>query len=128
MEINLTAQHLWFYKNGKLVIQSDFVSGNESKGHHTPQGTYSVSFKERNAILGARSNASYRTPVSFWMPFNRGIGMHDATWRSKFGGTIYKYSGSHGCINLPYNVAQTIFNNISTGDPVICYFDPGYYN
>lgn len=128
VEINLTTQHLWFYKNGKLVIQSDFVSGNESKGYHTPQGTYFVLFKERDAILGARSNASYRTPVSFWMPFNGGIGMHDATWRSKFGGTIYKYNGSHGCINLPYNIAQTIFNNISAGDPVICYFDPGYYN
>ena len=128
VEINLTAQHLWFYKNGKLVIQSDFVSGNVSKGHSTPQGAYCILYKERDAILGARSNADYRTPVDFWMPFNGGIGMHDATWRSRFGGTIYKNSGSHGCINLPYSVAQTIFNNISTGDPVICYYDPGYYN
>lgn len=125
VEVNLTAQHLWFYKNGKLVIQSDFVSGNVSKGHSTPQGIYSIMFKERNAILGARSNASYRTPVSYWMPFNGGIGLHDATWRSSFGGSIYKYNGSHGCINLPYSVAATIFNNISTGDPVLCYFDPG---
>lgn len=123
VEINLTRQHLWFYKKGKLVVQSDFVSGNESKGYSTPQGTYSILFLERNAILGARSNASYRTPVDFWMPFNGGIGMHDATWRSKFGGTIYKYNGSHGCINLPYSIAQTIFNNISTGDPVLCYYD-----
>lgn len=129
VEINLTAQHLWFYKKGKLVVESDFVSGNESKGHSTPQGTYFVLFKERNAILGARSNADYRTPVSFWMPFNRGIGMHDANWRhGKFGGTIYKYNGSHGCINLPYNVAQKIFNNISAGVPVLCYYDPKYYN
>lgn len=126
VEINLTAQHLWFYKNKKLVIDSDFVSGNVSKGYATPQGVYSLMYRERDAILGARSNADYRTPVDYWMPFNRGIGMHDATWRSKFGGTIYKNAGSHGCINLPHNVAETIFNNIETGTPVICYFDPAY--
>lgn len=127
VEINLTAQHLWFYKNGKLVIESDFVSGNISRGNGTPQGVYYVLFRERDAILGERSNADYRTPVSFWMPFNRGIGMHDATWRSKFGGTIYQTAGSHGCINLPYSAAQTIFNTIETGTPVVCYYDPNYH-
>lgn len=127
VEINLTAQHLWFYKKNKLVIESDFVSGNISRGNGTPQGVYYLLFRERNAILGERSNASYRTPVSFWMPFNRGIGMHDATWRSKFGGTIYQTAGSHGCINLPYSAAQTIFNTIETGTPVVCYYDPNYH-
>lgn len=59
------------------------------------------------------------------MPFNNGIGMHDAKWRSSFGGAIYKTSGSHGCINLPPSVAKTIFDNISAGTPVICYNLPG---
>lgn len=126
VEINLTAQHLWFYKKGKLVIESDFVSGNLRAGNGTPQGVYYILYRERDAILGARSNASYRTPVDFWMPFNGGIGMHDATWRSKFGGTIYQTAGSHGCINLPYAVAQTIFDTIETGTPVVCYYDPNY--
>lgn len=127
VEINLTAQHLWFYKKGKLVIDSDFVSGNVSRGDGTPQGVYYLLFRERDAILGERSNADYRTPVSFWMPFNRGIGMHDATWRSKFGGTIYQNGGSHGCINLPYSAAETIFNEIESGTPVICYYDFHYH-
>lgn len=128
VEINLTAQHLWFYKKGKLVIESDFVSGNTSNGNGTPQGVYYLLFRERDAVLGERSNADYRTPVSFWMPFNRGIGMHDATWRSKFGGTIYQTAGSHGCINLPYSVAETIFNTIETGTPVVCYYDPNFHS
>lgn len=127
VEINLTAQHLWFYKKGKLVVESDFVSGNVSRGDGTPQGVYYLLFRERDAILGERSNADYRTPVSFWMPFNRGIGMHDATWRSKFGGTIYQNGGSHGCINLPYSAAETIFNEIEAGTPVVCYYDPNYH-
>ncbi len=118
VEINLTAQHLFFYKNGSLVVESDFVSGNLSKGWGTPAGTYPLTYKQRNAVL---KGEGYRTPVDYWMPFNGGIGMHDATWRSSFGGTIYKTGGSHGCINLPHSVAKKIYENIQAGMPVICY-------
>lgn len=118
VEINLTGQHLFYYKEGKLVVESDFVSGNLSKGWGTPAGTYPLAYKQRNAVL---KGANYRTPVSYWMPFNNGIGLHDANWRSSFGGTIYKTNGSHGCINLPPAVAKTIFENISAGTPIICY-------
>ncbi len=118
VEINLTAQHLFFYKDGKLLVESDFVSGNVSKGWTTPPGAFPITYKERNATLDGEG---YSTPVSYWMPFNGGIGMHDASWRSSFGGTIYKTNGSHGCINLPPAVAKTIYENISQGDPVLCY-------
>ena len=118
VEINLTAQHLFFYKDGKLIVESDFVSGNESRGWSTPAGAYPLTYKQRNATL---KGEGYETPVSWWMPFNGGIGLHDASWRGSFGGTIYKTNGSHGCINLPPQVAKTIFENISAGDPVLCY-------
>ena len=113
VEINLTAQHLYFYVDGKLLVQSDFVSGNAAKGWSTPAGAYALTYKQRNATL--------KGPVSYWMPFNGGIGLHDANWRKTFGGTIYKNKGSHGCINLPPAVAKTIYENISAGDPVLCY-------
>ena len=122
VEINLTGQHLFFYKEGKLVVESDFVSGNLAKGWGTPAGSYPLAYKQKNAVL---KGENYRTPVNYWMPFNNGIGMHDAKWRSSFGGTIYKTGGSHGCINLPPSVAKTIFDNISAGTPVICYNLPG---
>ncbi len=118
VEINLTAQHLFYYKDGELVIESDFVSGNPSRGNDTPGGAYSITYKERNATLKGQN---YRTPVSYWMPFNGNIGMHDSTWRSTYGGSIYKSNGSHGCINLPPAVAETIFENIEQGIPVLCY-------
>ena len=122
VEINLTGQHLFFYKEGKLVVESDFVSGNLAKGWGTPAGSYPLAYNQKNAVL---KGENYRTPVNYWMPFNNGIGMHDAKWRSSFGGTIYKTGGSHGCINLPPSVAKTIFDNISAGTPVICYNLPG---
>lgn len=118
VEINLTAQHLYFYANGKLLVESDFVSGNAAKGWSTPAGAYSITYKQRNVTLKGQG---YATPVSYWMPFNGGIGLHDANWRKTFGGTIYKNGGSHGCVNLPPAVAKTIYENISAGDPVLCY-------
>ncbi len=118
VEINLTAQHLYFYKNGSLIIDSDFVSGRMTQGRETPTGIYYVYYKQTNAVL---KGEDYETPVAYWMPFNGGVGLHDATWRSSFGGTIYVSNGSHGCINLPYSVAQTIYENIDVGDCVFVY-------
>lgn len=122
VEINLTAQHLFFYKEGELILESDFVSGNSARGYDTPAGVYGITYKQRNATL---TGENYATPVSYWMPFNKNIGMHDANWRSSFGGNIYKTSGSHGCINLPPSVAKEIYENIEKGTPVICYHLPG---
>lgn len=122
VEINLTAQHLFLYKDGNLLLESDFVSGNASRGYDTPAGVYGVTYKQRNATL---TGENYRTPVSYWMPFNRNIGMHDAGWRGSFGSNIYKTNGSHGCINLPPSAAREIYENIEKGTPVICYHLPG---
>lgn len=105
-----------------MVVESDFVSGNERRGDSTPAGAYSLTYKQRNAVL---KGANYASPVAFWMPFNGNIGMHDATWRGSFGGSIYKTNGSHGCINLPPAVAMKIFENIEKGMPVLCYHLPG---
>lgn len=118
VEINLTAQHLYFYKNGSLVVDSDFVSGNVARGHTTPPGAFPITYKQRNAVLKGQG---YASPVSYWMPFNGGIGMHDASWRGSFGGKIYRTNGSHGCVNLPVSAARTIYEEISAGMPVLCY-------
>ncbi len=117
-EVNLTAQHMFFYKDGQKILESDFVSGNVSKGYTTPPGLFSLTYKQRDATLKGQG---YASPVKFWMPFNGGIGFHDASWRNTFGGTIYKTNGSHGCINMPYAAAKTLFENVYAGMPVICY-------
>lgn len=122
VEINLTAQHLFVYENGKLVVESDFVSGNVAKGHNTPTGAFGLTYKTTNAIL---RGPDYETPVNYWMPFNGDVGMHDATWRKSFGGNIYKTNGSHGCINLPLSVAKTIYETVNKGYAVLVYTLPG---
>ncbi|MGH4124748.1 MAG: L,D-transpeptidase family protein [Clostridium sp.] len=119
VEIDLSRQHLWFYKNGVLITQGDVVTGNDgSDKTRTPSGIYMINYKERNATL---KGEGYASPVNYWLPFNGGIGIHDAGWRDKFGGVLYKSGGSHGCINSPYDVAKTVFDNIETGTPVVCY-------
>lgn len=122
VEVNLTAQHLFLYQDGEKVLESDFVSGNVSAGNGTPAGVYSITYKEEMSELVGEN---YATPVSYWMPFNGNIGLHDATWRSQFGASLYKGGGSHGCINLPYAVAKKIYSYVEKGGAVICYELPG---
>ena len=98
VEVNLTAQHVILYKDGKMVLETDCVTGNSARGYDTPEGVYGITYKQRNATLNGEN---YSTPVDYWMPFNKNIGLHDASWRSSFGGELYKTSGSHGCVNLP---------------------------
>ncbi len=117
-EVNLGMQHMFFYKDGKKVLESDFVSGKPSTNHATPTGTYSITYKETDAVLRGEN---YQTPVKYWMPFNMDIGFHDASWQTSFGEKRYLTHGSHGCINLPPDVAKELYSYISKGDPVIVY-------
>ncbi|TWH82554.1 L,D-transpeptidase family protein [Sedimentibacter saalensis] len=118
VEINISKQLLWLYKNGKLIVQSNIVSGNPNKEHQTVLGTYALNYKQENAIL---TGEDYETNVNYWMPFYGNIGIHDAKWRYEFGKEIYKHSGSHGCVNVPLYVAKIIFENIEPGIPIVCY-------
>ena len=126
LEINITKQHLWFVKDGSVVLESDFVSGKESDSTRlTPSGTYYIYNKERNRVLRGTKQPNgkyeYESPVSYWMPFNKGIGLHDASWRSTFGGDTYINSGSHGCINLPTGFAGSLYSQIYVNLPVVVY-------
>lgn len=119
VEIDMTKQHMWFYKNGSLITEGDVVTGDMQHNWGTPGGIYRLKYKEKNATLVGQD---YVSPVSFWMPFNGGIGIHDATWRDVFGKEEYKTNGSHGCINSPYAVANAIFDNIEAGTPIVCFY------
>lgn len=124
VEADLTNQHLYLYQNGEVVLETDFVSGTMSSTYDcvTPEGIFGLSYKTRNAVL---KGATYRTPVSYWMPFYGNYGMHDAKWRSSFGGQIFVTNGSHGCINLPPAKAAEIYEYVSEGFPVVCYYYEG---
>lgn len=121
VEVDLTHQHLYLYEGGAIIFETDFVSGSMSSTPDcvTPEGVFGITYTTTNAVL---RGADYETPVSYWMPFYGNYGMHDATWRSEFGGQIYITNGSHGCVNLPLGSAATIYEHVSTGFPVICYY------
>ena len=125
VEVDLTGQHVYVVKDGAVVWDAPCVTGNVAKGYTTPPGIFSVAYKERNRVLRGKKLADgtyeYESPVSYWMPFNGGIGLHDANWRGKFGGTIYQNSGSHGCINLPPAKVAALYEMVYKGMPVICY-------
>ena len=117
VEVDLTNQTVIYYKNGEVITQGSVVTGNVSQGHATPAGVYKLDWKAKDFVLRGQG---YASPVSYWMPFNGGIGLHDASWRSQFGGSIYKTNGSHGCVNMPYNVAKAIYDNIEDHTTIIC--------
>jgi hypothetical protein len=118
IEINLTSQQLYCYKDGEMILHTDVVTGKPSTGCATPPGVYTIRSKSSPAVL---VGDTYRTPVSYWMPFNGGIGLHDATWQSSFGGSRYITNGSHGCVNLRLDVAKFIYEQYSAGDIVVLY-------
>lgn len=118
VEIDLTRQKVWVYVDGEIQIQTDCVTGCINKGHETPTGIYTLTYKQEDRVL---RGPGYASPVSYWMPFNGGIGLHDATWRSSFGGDIYVSNGSHGCINLPLEAARKLYNIINYDMPIIVY-------
>ncbi len=122
IEIDITRQHIWMYLNGECIVDSACVTGNAGI-HDTPEGYFFLTYKTTNAVLrGYNDNGSkYASPVSYWMPFNGGIGLHDASWRDTFGGSIYLGNGSHGCVNLPKETAQKIYQHIDKTIPIIVY-------
>lgn len=122
VEISIASQEVWLYIDGKCILDTSCVTGTAGL-YDTYTGVYALTYKKSpDTLTGTNANGSgYSSEVTFWMPFNGNQGMHDATWRSSFGGSIYKSSGSHGCVNLPYSAAATIYKNIEAGFPIVIY-------
>lgn len=125
VEIDISSQHVYFYQNGNCVWDSKCVTGTATDPDRaTPTGVFALKYKQRDRVLRGRINPqtgkpSYESPVAYWMPFNGNIGLHDANWRSSFGGNIYLKSGSHGCINLPPKNAKTLYELITPGTVIV---------
>lgn len=118
VEVNLSAQHMYCYKDGALALDADCVTGCVAKGTITHVGLYPIYSKERDRDLVGEN---YRSFVNYWMPFNGGEGLHDASWRSSYGGGIYLTNGSHGCVNLAKSVAAEVYDIVEVGTPVFVY-------
>lgn len=121
VEVNISTQMVYAVIKGKRVLSTSIVSGNVAEDHATPYGVFILNYKDRNVTLKGNNadGSDYASDVKYWMPFNGGIGFHDAPWRSTFGGSIYKNNGSHGCINMPPSAAAKLYSYIYPGIPVI---------
>lgn len=119
VEVDMGEQHMYYYKDKELVLDTPVVTGNHSRGWDTPAKVCYVYYKQRNRVL--RGN-NYATPVKYWMAVDGNIGIHDATWRKEFGGDIYMTNGSHGCINTPLEVMSEMYEVVEKGTPVILFY------
>jgi hypothetical protein len=125
IEIDLKEQHFWYYENGELEYECDIVSGKPTTARNTPAGVYKLWYKELDKVLsGTNSDGeSWSTPVTYWNNISTiGVGLHDATWQTSFGGTRYVNYGSHGCINMPLEAAKYVYENVELNTPVIMYW------
>ncbi|MFA9378073.1 MAG: L,D-transpeptidase family protein [Lachnotalea sp.] len=120
VEVNMSEQKMWFYKEGELIVSTDIVTGNTTRGNGTPTAVGYIYNKVRNINLVGTGYVAF---VHYWMKVNGSIGIHDASWRKNFGGTIYTTNGSHGCINTPYDNVKTIYENIEVGTPVVIFYE-----
>lgn len=126
IDLSIGEQYARFYKDGQLVWESACVTGNTSEGRYTPTGVYAVNSNKgtNQTLIGFDEDGDgepdYRSHVNFWIPFiDNLIAFHDADWRGSFGGDIYTYNGSHGCVNLPYDKAQALYDLADVGTTVV---------
>ena len=121
VEVSINDQTLWYIEDGKTVFSTPVVTG--GPGHGTDKGVFAVSYKATDVDLKGRNDdgSKYSSHVDWWMPFNGDEGLHDADWRGSFGGNIYTYNGSHGCVNMPESAAARLFKKVDAGTIVIVY-------
>ena len=106
-----------YYKDGEVLVHTDVVTGRKG-GYDTPTGYYQVQTHSPNAWL---TGPDYRVFVKYWVGFYLAYGIHDASWRTEFGGEKYIYDGSHGCVNTPEAAMKIIYDDITIGTPVVLY-------
>lgn len=128
--VSLHQQKLWAYDGNTTFLTSLVTSGNPKLP--TPTGTFHVMglFHPFTFISPwPKSSPFYYPPskVQYAMLFrDGGYFIHDAPWRSVFGpgsnqqiGTPgQNYTGTHGCINVPPDVAQRLYNWVKIGTVV----------
>ncbi len=115
VDVNKTTQTLTLFTNGQAVYAAPVVTGKVSAGHDTPEGLFSVQYKQLNRTL---KGEDYESFVHYWMRIVNNVGIHDASWRSNFGGQIYQTNGSHGCINVPPALMPALYSAVPEGTPV----------
>lgn len=124
VEVDLAGQYLWFYKDGEQIVESPVITGMPKDDRETVEGAFAIPYKASPFNLkggGSDGEDSWDVEVRYWMPFHEGQGLHDADWQGSFGGDAYLTRGSHGCVNLPVDVAAEIYEYMEENVAIILY-------
>ena len=119
--VSLSHQSVWAYKGETMLVSAPVITGKPSANNATPRGLFYIQpFKQSPSVL---IGEDYASPVSFWIPFvGNMVGLHDSPWQTHgYGGDIYLYYGSHGCVNTPYEAVRTLYYSYPVGTPVVVY-------
>ncbi|WP_078543292.1 L,D-transpeptidase family protein [Litchfieldia alkalitelluris] len=123
-EVSIAEQRIWIYREGKLVLTTNVVTGKHSTGEDTSPGVWYILFKRSPYTLSGSSvgNPDYSIEVDYWAPFtNSGQGFHDASWRTNWSSNAYLTAGSGGCVNVSPSVMKAVYDNLRVYDPVVVY-------
>lgn len=114
VEVDISEQNLYLYVDDELYLTADVVTGRKNK-YDTRLGCNPIYAKQTDRYL---KGDDYNVHVDFWLPFDKGQGLHDASWRKTFDDDDY-LNGSHGCVNMKYADAKTVYENVSVGTKVL---------
>ncbi len=117
-EVNVASQHMWLYKSGELAMESNIVTGNPGTGHDTPTGAFHIRALRTDTTLNGED---YSVDVAYFIVFADDIGFHDAVWQPYFGGDLYRTNGSHGCVNMPLESVEEMYELVYMNMPVFVY-------
>lgn len=118
VEVDIANQQMTYYKDGELLVHTDVVTGFRH-WRDTPTGYYTVENKDTDCWL---DGPDFNVFVKYWVGFIGTLyGLHDASWRTEFGGDLYTRDGSHGCVNTPEDAMAVIYENIDVGTPVLVF-------
>lgn len=106
IDVDLSDQQVTVYE-GQTPVRSYLVSTGLPQTP-TPVGQFRIWVKLRYADMSGPGYDIKNVP--FVMYFYRGYGLHGVTWHANFGHPM-----SHGCINLPNDEAEWLFNFADVG-------------
>ena len=125
--VDVNHQTLRCFENDSEILYSRVSTGalwtndgTQTKAYSTPIGDYHlVSRKYISLHMAGGSKASgWETPAVAWSSIfaTDGVAIHSTYWHNNYG-----YPMSHGCVNVPPEIAKFIFRWSSP----VCGYDPG---
>ena len=122
IEVNISEQMLYYYEDDTLILTSPVVTGNGDITDATPTGYFTIRKMKQDSTL---SGADYVEHVDYWIGFDetgRIYGFHDASWRDEFGGDIWLYDPSRGCVNMPLSKISQLWDYVDIGTEVYIHY------